>query len=1080
MMLGATTNFSAGPISRKSWFLFSLGVSTILVFAASTFAQTQGERGFQQTSTPTAVHTGRRFVMVIGIDQYKGWPRLTNAASDATGFARELKDKLGFVEAAAPLLNQDATKQAIQHLVDDVLYRTLKSDDELVLFFAGHGTTRTDTIGGKEVETGFLVPVEARGPGQEEEYSDYLQVDQFLESVGRLPARHVLVILDACHSGFALGRAMESMRGDVRYREDVAGRVSRKVITSARRNQSATDNGPIPNHSLFTGVLIDGLNSGAADLDGDGVVTSSELGLYLQQTVGRYSESAQTPDFGSFYLDDRGELVLPVGNANSAVARKSDQSRRAVALLGFKNLSGRSDQAWLSTALAEMLTTELGAGDKLRTISGENIARMKRDLALADADSLSPDTLGQVYRVLGSDLVVLGSYLDVGGQLRVDIRVQDATSGETIASVTSSGSESGIFDLVSRLGGELRTKCGGGEISQSEAGVLANAHPSQTDALRYYAEGLSRLRNLDARGARESLQKAVAADPKYAPAHAALAEAWSRLGFDERAKGEAKLAYESSKSLPRKDGLLIEARFQESSGDWDRATEIYKSLWTYFDDLEYGLYLVDAQVAAGKATDAMTTIRALRNLPRPMRDDPRIDLAEAGAAEALSDFKREIETASQSVERAKRGGQRALEAQAFWMQCSAYRSLTDFQNAQEAGAHARETYSSIEDNLGVARSLTCLGNVATDKGDYQTARQMHEQALALVTELGAQEDITGALINLGKVFLLQNDNREATKDFQKALSTALEIADKQDALIAENNLGDLFVQQGDFDSANEMYSRSLSTATELGDGANQVIAMVNLGETAFLRGELAQARTRIESAVNKAKELGTKSFEGIALAINGDILAAQGDTSASEKKYRESLALCEQVQEKSCVANALLSLANWNVENAHATEAEGLARRALQEFEAEKDVNQQTSAHDVLAQALMAEGKFPDAQMEIERARGLDAHDQATILSRAITSGRILAHLGKYDDAIEELQTAIDHGKETHMQRWEMEALLAMGEVRIQAGSVAKGQELLTVVQREAADRGYSGIARKAGILASSKAPAKAVLAGGN
>src|SRR2546426_8593571 len=35
--------------------------------------------------------------------------------------------------------------------------------------------------------------------------------------------------------------------------------------------------------------------------------------------------------------------------------------------LGFKNLSGRPDEAWLSTALSEMLTTELAAGDRKST-----------------------------------------------------------------------------------------------------------------------------------------------------------------------------------------------------------------------------------------------------------------------------------------------------------------------------------------------------------------------------------------------------------------------------------------------------------------------------------------------------------------------------------------------------------------------------------------------------------------------------------------------------------------------------------------------------------------------------------------
>src|SRR5207237_752865 len=126
----------------------------------------------------------------------------------------------------------------------------------------------------------------------------------------------------------------------------------------------------------------------------------------------------------------------PVGNQVSAEGPKLTARRRAIALLGFKNLSDRADQAWLSTALSEMLTTEASAGDKLRTISGENVARAKRDLSLPEAGQLSPDTLARVYHVLGSDIIVTGSYLNEGDALRVNIHVQDALSGETIATHT--------------------------------------------------------------------------------------------------------------------------------------------------------------------------------------------------------------------------------------------------------------------------------------------------------------------------------------------------------------------------------------------------------------------------------------------------------------------------------------------------------------------------------------------------------------------------------------------------------------------------------------------------------------------
>jgi len=67
-----------------------------------------------------------------------------------------------------------------------------------------------------------------------------------------------------------------------------------------------------------------------------------------------------------------------------------------VAVLGFKNLSGKPEVAGLSTAFSEMLTTELAAGGRLRTVPGENISQMKINLALPDADSYGKETLRKI------------------------------------------------------------------------------------------------------------------------------------------------------------------------------------------------------------------------------------------------------------------------------------------------------------------------------------------------------------------------------------------------------------------------------------------------------------------------------------------------------------------------------------------------------------------------------------------------------------------------------------------------------------------------------------------------------------
>jgi nucleoside phosphorylase len=78
-------------------------------------------------------------------------------------------------------------------------------------------------------------------------------------------------------------------------------------------DQLALDNGPLPGHSLFTGCLIEALTGGLASSKHESI-TGSELGLYVQNRVRTYPNSSQTPDFGTFDFDDRGELVISLAD----------------------------------------------------------------------------------------------------------------------------------------------------------------------------------------------------------------------------------------------------------------------------------------------------------------------------------------------------------------------------------------------------------------------------------------------------------------------------------------------------------------------------------------------------------------------------------------------------------------------------------------------------------------------------------------------------------------------------------------------------------------------------------------------
>jgi hypothetical protein len=323
---------SPDSVSGKLAHLFRKLVMLPLLLASSAWGQ-QGDapsiavsRGFQAQPESQPSRHGHHYVVAIGIDHYQNWPVLGTAVSDATGFAKLLTSQFGFEYAAEPLTERSATRDNINSLIDDDLRNRLKPEDDLIIFFAGHGTTRNDKVGEETQSTGFLVPFEARASAAKEYWSDYLNIEEFLRKVSSLPSEHILVILDSCHSGMALGSKFTTSRADTRFQTDMLRKVSRKVITSAQGDQLAADNGPLAAHSLFTGLMMQGLMTGRADSYSQGFITSTQLGAYTQHEVGVQEGSKQTPLFGGFDLDGGGELIIPLGAGAAASGSSSKQA----------------------------------------------------------------------------------------------------------------------------------------------------------------------------------------------------------------------------------------------------------------------------------------------------------------------------------------------------------------------------------------------------------------------------------------------------------------------------------------------------------------------------------------------------------------------------------------------------------------------------------------------------------------------------------------------------------------------------------------------------------------------------------
>src|SRR5580704_14413698 len=616
-------------------------------------------------------------------------------------------------------------------------------------------------------------------------------------------------------------------------------------------------------------------------------------------------------------------------------------NRRSIAVLGFRNLSGRPEEGWLSTALAEMLSTELVAGEKLRLVSGEEITRTKLDLHLADVDSLSRNTLARVHQDLDSDLIVLGSYTALVGQpdtrIRLDVRLQDTAAGETIADVAAVGSEANLFDLVSQAGAELREKLGVEAVSPVEAVSVRASLPSNRDAARLYSEGLARLRVFDALAARDLLEGAIAADPKYSLAHSALAEAWSRLGYDKKAQAEARQAYELAANLSREERFVVEGRYRDIDHEYDKAIEIYRSLFVLFpDNLDYGLKLAAVQVRGGKGHDALATVDSLRKLMPPASELPLIDWQEVAAWEALGEIKRQEEPLARAVELARAQGSRLILARARQEQCWVFSHLEQPRNAIAACRESRDIYAAAGNGYGEANSLANWAD-AISEADAPEAIRLYQQAETVYRQVGCESGVASVLNNIGIVYGAQGDLAVAEKMYRQALESFRLLDNKRSEARVTGNVADERVEQGDLPGAIQLYQAALQLDRETADTGSATMIGYDLAVVHQLQGDLAGAKQELNDALHSWQKSGDRNASAYGMWRLGNLLVQEDDLSPARRMYEQALAIRTSAGDKFTMAQVQLALADLSLEEARApAEQEAATHQVIEVFQNQK------------------------------------------------------------------------------------------------------------------------------------------------
>ena len=704
--------------------------------------------------------------------------------------------------------------------------------------------------------------------------------------------------------------------------------------------------------------------------------------------------------------------------------------RRSVAVLGFRNLSSRGQDDWLSPVFAEMLNTELGVSSDLRMISGEDVARAKRELPMNDQDSLAKTTLQRLRTNLGADVVLLGSYILVNKngtkQIRLDLRLQDTGRGETIAEEAITGDAEDLLSLAARAGGSLRDSLSVKTRPEAESALRA-VLPANQQSTRLYAEGRARLWAFDMLGARDLLAKAVAADPKFPLAHSALSEALWHLGYQVKARFEAQRALELAPGLPAEDRLLIQGQYRRSVGDFPQAVEAYQTLFQMFpDSLDYGLLLESAQLRVAPSA-ALHTLATLRNLPAPEGDDARIDMAEA-AAWIGQDTGKARAAARLAIAKGTAQGSHALVGWTYGILC-------------QQGTNAGESAD------------TAIGECENARASSRAAHDLNGEAMAVN--------------NIAGDYFQKGDITRCEEMFHSAIQEFTTIGDLDGAATAKSNLADARIAVGDLAGAKKLLESATLDYQAIQDEEGVALNLNNLGDLLRQSGDLQVAETTFEQAKATAEAKDYKSATAYVLSGLGDVLADRGDLVSARKSYEQALSLRNQIGEKATAGETEVGLAALSIEEGAATSTEGPLRQWIVRFNNEQRSDDELIARTTLVQALLAEGKQVEAQKEADDSQGLAAGSQSLFvrLQFKLCIARVLTASGAPARAKPLLNEVLVDAQKYGYTGIRLEAMLAQAELERRTGSAAAAQKQLLMVQQEARAKGFGLIARKAKAL---------------
>ena len=369
---------------------------------------------------------------------------------------------------------------------------------------------------------------------------------------------------------------------------------------------------------------------------------------------------------------------------------------------------------------------------------------------------------------------------------------------------------------------------------------------------------------------------------------------------------------------------------------------------------------------------------------------------------------------------------------------------------------------------GIASGLRGIGIVHIYRGDFAQALEQLQKSLAISEAIGNKEEVARTLSNIGTAHLSQGNYTQALEYYQKSLALNDGSGDKDWVRGTLSNVGSVYNRQGNYTQALEMYQKSLALSEAAGDKRGIAHALGNIGSIHGAQGNETQALEYYQKARILLETLGDKHSVSTILANIGNAYSKFGNYTKALEIYQQSIALAEEIGDKAGIASGLSGVACIYFSQGNYPQALDHYKRSLAISQALGDKLWSSSTLYNIGGLYKTQGDYAKALEYLQQSLAIReaTGDKAGIAISLHNIGNVKARQGNYAEAMKYLQQSLAISEPMGDKGIVADILNDMGDVSSEAGNHAQALDFAGRAMALAKQFNYSHDLRRAQNLA--------------